>query len=79
MTTFEQAKEKFDSKYSNFLMLTEDEFKQIQLDAMKEGMRRSANVCKNHTNNACNVGFASQYDCEQSILTAAEQLTMDKL
>lgn len=46
--------------------LNAKDIQQIQLDAMKEGMRRAASMCRNH---------ALDYEQEQSILTTAEQLT----
>lgn len=47
--------------------------KQIQLDAYKAGMIEAAEICKSHTNNACETGFASQFDCQQAILSARDR------
>jgi predicted transcriptional regulator len=44
-----------------------DEVKQIQLDAIKEGMRRAAELCDPE--------FYEHNECRETILTAAEQLT----
>ena len=45
--------------------------KQIQLDAMKEGMRRAAGLC--------DADFYEHNECRKTILTAAEQLTEKNL
>ena len=52
----------------------------IQLDAMKEGMRRAANInCEALAQRASNEGWPHTYQdavgLQKSILTAAEQLT----
>lgn len=52
------------------------DIQEIQLNAIKYGMSLAANICKTHTNNACNAGFASQYDCEKSINEAAKTVTL---
>jgi hypothetical protein len=55
--------------------LTIPELKQIQLDAMKEGMRRAANKissCPSACECSQSIGWR---EAEQQILTAAEQLT----
>lgn len=50
------------------LVMVEPWIKQIQLDAMKEGMRRAAKVC-DRTNLTCKDAH------RKAILTAAEKLT----
>ena len=63
-----------------------DGIKQIQLDAIKEGMRRAAELCKNAAHVAKNPLHTDlqiywqtydrlQVDVTKAILTAAEQLT----
>lgn len=49
--------------------ITEAEVKQIQLDAMREGMRRAANV------DMCDGSCSEVCPNKQVILSAAEQLT----
>lgn len=48
--------------------------KQIQLDAMKEGMRRAAEVSKKELEGTVGSGWAGR-QIAQAILTTAEQLT----
>lgn len=48
--------------------ITESQIKQIQLDAMKEGMRRAAEV-------AYKINDGHDWPVTRAILTAAEQLT----
>jgi len=48
------------------------EIKQIQLDAMREGMRRAASVCILTIDEN---GMADAAECRDRILSAAEQLT----
>lgn len=60
--------------------MTEDEIKQIQLDAMKEGMRRAAEIVMPPMREEHEYEQCKEYDqmCKsigQAILTAAEQLT----
>jgi hypothetical protein len=50
---------------------TVTDIKQIQLDALKEGMRRAAGLC--------DADFYEHNECRKAILTAAEQLTMKGL
>ena len=60
--------------------ITADDIKQIQLDAMKEGMRRAANLCKQRSEQCFSPTVASHHkQDEQAILTAAEQLTIKDL
>lgn len=47
--------------------------KDAELDGWKRGMTEAGSICKNHTNNACNAGFASQFDCEQAILSKRDE------
>lgn len=47
----------------------ESKIKQIQLDAMREGMRRAADIVKTHEPERTEVGY------RKAILTASEQLT----
>jgi len=57
-------------------MITPQIIREIQLDAMKEGMRRAADIVKK-----CAWGDTNNYetlykpDPDEAILTAAEQLT----
>lgn len=58
------------------------EIKQIQLDGIKEGMRRAAVIAEGETfaSGGIRTGWETAYeqgcnDCEKAILTAAEQLT----
>ena len=48
--------------------------KQIQLDAMKEGMRRAATVCVREAIKH-DMNWAGSRNCATAILTTAEQLT----
>lgn len=48
-----------------------DDIKQIQLDAIKEGMRRAAEVCVKYKNYG---DIHPHINTHQAILTAAEQL-----
>lgn len=55
--------------------------REIQLDAMKEGMRRAATIAEGETfvSGGIRTGWETAYeqgcnDCEKAILTAAEQL-----
>ena len=53
-------------------VLTENDIQQIQLDAIKEGMRRAAEICVKYKN------YGDLYppiNTRKTILTAAEQLT----
>lgn len=51
----------------------QDIIKQIQLNAYKAGMTEAAEICWTHKNNALGVGFASQFDCRYSILSARDR------
>jgi hypothetical protein len=44
-----------------------ERYKQIQLDALKEGVRRAAGLC--------DADFYEHNECRKAILTAADQLT----
>jgi hypothetical protein len=48
---------------------------QIQLDAMKEGMRRAAELADNPVRLEPGYSHLTQQNIKQAILTAAEQLT----
>lgn len=51
--------------------INEDQLKQIQLDAMKEGMRRAAGLCDEE--------FFEHNECRKDILSASDQLTLNDL
>ena len=61
---------------TNQYLYTDNEIKQIQLDAMKEGMRRAAKVI---TPDGSNNRIKRQEEGVQAILTTAEQLTTKDL
>lgn len=65
MKTVEEWKQSFRG-----LLLKEGDIEQIQLDAMKEGMRRAAEETATYMGNTVHESHSAQY-----ILTAAEQLT----
>ena len=50
-----------------------DTIKQIQLDAIKEGMRRAAGTCTNTYNT--HLHYQTMDECRLAILKSAEQLT----
>lgn len=79
MKTAEEWHEQSDSRLPQ-RAIDIDDIKQIQLDAMKEGMRRAAELTKPPMRRECEYGQYQQYDqisqqCAEAILTAAEQLT----
>ena len=79
MKTAEEWHEQFDSGLPQ-RAIDIDEIKQIQLDAMKEGARRAAELTKPPMRRECEYEQYQQYDqisqqCAEAILTAAEQLT----
>lgn len=43
-------------------------------EIQKDTLLHAAAICHNHTNNACESGFASQYDCESSILAEIDKI-----
>lgn len=53
-------------------VVTESDIKQIQLDAMKEGMLRAA---RNANQISCRPGGGTALEVKQAILSDAEQLT----
>lgn len=55
-----------------------EDAKQIQLDAMKEGMRRAATVC-GYEAVKHDMNWAGSRNCATAILTAVEQLTIEQL
>lgn len=63
--------EKF-NKVRKFTFHNGDLVKQIQLDAMREGMRMASEICLPKTKREY---LLSESACKQRILSAAEQLT----
>ncbi len=60
------------NKVRKFTFHNGDLVKQIQLDAMREGMRRASEICLPKTKREY---LLSESACKQRILSAAEQLT----
>ena len=62
---------------ARYIAVTEQQIRQIQLDALKEGMRRAASVVITLTHDDCYNGsrYSIPEKCKQAILSAAEQLT----
>ena len=58
---------------------TTEHIEQIQLDAMKEGMRRAANVCCDQQKYFTREASVQCLQNHDAILTAAEQLTVKDL
>ena len=71
MKTFDEWVKQFKACVYEWLSLSPEELKQIQLDAMKEGMRRAAQLNQKMMSN----GDYPLEDYYKNILSAAEQLT----
>jgi hypothetical protein len=57
-----------------FMAVMVRNIEQIQLDAWRQGMEDARQICLNHKNNACEAGFASQFDCAESIKEHSEKI-----
>ncbi len=78
-TAEEWVKDLHGTSSSDIFLITKRHIKQIQLDAMKEGMKRAAEMissCPSACECSQSVGWK---ESEQSILTASEQLTQKDL
>ena len=70
--------EEWEMKCGSSQMITPQIIKQIQLDAIKEGMRRAAKVAR-PKEMMLSMETQTNFDVERNILTAAEQLTTKDL
>lgn len=69
----------YSSRHGQCEIIIIEELKQIQLDAMKEGMRRAANVCCDQQKYFISAASIQCLQNHDDILTAAEQLTLKDL